>query len=41
VSVDAVNRRGKQVQVDLRFAPLAADGAEIRGAIMMMETDDA
>ncbi len=40
MTIDAVNRRGKPVQVALRFAPLAADGAEVRGAIVMMEATD-
>jgi two-component system, chemotaxis family, CheB/CheR fusion protein len=41
VSLDAVNRRGKTVRVTLRFAPLASDGDDVRGAIVMMEATDA
>ena len=40
VSLDAVNRRGKPVRVALRFAPLASNGNEVRGAIVMMEASD-
>jgi two-component system CheB/CheR fusion protein len=40
-SFDAVNRRGKAVGVAITFAPLAANGGEVRGAIMMMEAGDA
>jgi two-component system CheB/CheR fusion protein len=40
MTLEAVNRRGKPIQVALRFAPLATDGAEVRGAIVMMETPD-
>jgi two-component system CheB/CheR fusion protein len=38
--VEAVNRRGKSVRVGVTFAPLAANGSEVRGAILMMETAD-
>jgi two-component system CheB/CheR fusion protein len=38
--VEAVNRRGKQTRVLLRFAPLASNGDEVRGAIVMMEASD-
>jgi hypothetical protein len=37
LDVDAVNRRGKQIRVAMRFAPLASNGDEVRGAIVMME----
>jgi two-component system CheB/CheR fusion protein len=36
----AVNRRGKQTNVVLRFAPLASNGDDVRGAIVMMEASD-
>jgi two-component system CheB/CheR fusion protein len=39
--LEAVNRRGKPVRVDLRFAPMAADGMDVHGAILMMEAHDA
>lgn len=39
--LDAINRRGRPVQVRLRFMPLAADGADVRGAIVMMDVDGA
>jgi two-component system, chemotaxis family, CheB/CheR fusion protein len=35
--IDAINRRGRPVQVRVRFAPLATDGQAVRGAIVMME----
>jgi two-component system, chemotaxis family, CheB/CheR fusion protein len=38
--LDAVNRRGKTIRVELRFAPLASNGNEVRGAILMMEATD-
>ena len=38
--VEAVNRRGKAVRVELRFAPLASNGNDVRGAILMMEASD-
>jgi two-component system CheB/CheR fusion protein len=38
--LEAVNRRGKGVRVELRFAPLASNGNEVRGAILMMEASD-
>jgi two-component system CheB/CheR fusion protein len=37
VMLDAVNRRGREVRIRLRFAPLASDGFGVRGAIAMME----
>jgi two-component system, chemotaxis family, CheB/CheR fusion protein len=37
ITLDAVNRRGRQIRVRLRFAPLANDGMGVRGAIVMME----
>jgi len=40
VSLDAVNRRGKPVRVELRFAPLGGSGSEVLGAIVMMEASD-
>ena len=40
VTLDAVNRRGKPVRIALRFAPLAGDGSDVRGAIVMMEATD-
>jgi two-component system, chemotaxis family, CheB/CheR fusion protein len=40
LDVDAVNRRGKQIRVVMRFAPLASNGGEVRGAIVMMEETD-
>jgi two-component system, chemotaxis family, CheB/CheR fusion protein len=39
--LDAVNRRGKPIRIGLRFAALANGGADVRGAIVMMETSDA
>jgi two-component system CheB/CheR fusion protein len=38
--VDAVNRRGRPVRVELRFSPLARDGAPARGAVVLMEVVD-
>jgi two-component system, chemotaxis family, CheB/CheR fusion protein len=38
--LDAVNRRGKSTRILLRFAPLASNGDEVRGAIVMMEASD-
>jgi two-component system CheB/CheR fusion protein len=35
--VEAVNRRGRAVRVNVRFAPLASNGTEVRGCIVMME----
>jgi two-component system CheB/CheR fusion protein len=40
LTLEAVNRRGRAVRCTLRFAPLASDGQEIRGVIVMMETSD-
>jgi hypothetical protein len=40
LELDAVNRRGKQLQILLRFAPLAGNGDDVRGAIVMMEASD-
>jgi two-component system, chemotaxis family, CheB/CheR fusion protein len=40
LGLDAVNGRGKTVRVELRFAPLASNGNEVRGAILMMEATD-
>jgi two-component system CheB/CheR fusion protein len=40
IELDAVNRRGKQTRVVLRFAPLASNGNDIRGAIVMMEVSN-
>ena len=40
LELDAVNRRGKQTTVLLRFAPLASNGDEVRGTIVMMEASD-
>jgi two-component system, chemotaxis family, CheB/CheR fusion protein len=38
VEVDAVNRRGRRVRVDVKLAALSANGGLRRGAIMMMES---
>jgi hypothetical protein len=38
--LEAVNRGGKAVRVELRFAPLASNGNEVRSAILMMEATD-
>jgi two-component system CheB/CheR fusion protein len=40
VELDAVNRRGKPTRVVVRFAPLAGNGDEVRGAIVMMEASN-
>jgi two-component system CheB/CheR fusion protein len=40
-TLDAVNRRGKNVAVAITFAPLASNGSDVRGAILMMEASDA
>jgi two-component system CheB/CheR fusion protein len=40
IELDAVNRRGKQTRVVLRFAPLASNGNDVRGAIVMMEVSN-
>ena len=41
LELDAVNRRGKPTRVSTRLAPLASNGGEVRGAILMMESSDA
>jgi two-component system CheB/CheR fusion protein len=37
--MDAVNRRGRSVQVDIGFSPLGTD-RNVRGVILMMQTVD-
>jgi two-component system, chemotaxis family, CheB/CheR fusion protein len=38
VEVDAVNRRGRPVRVDVKLAALSGDGGLRRGAVLMMES---
>jgi two-component system CheB/CheR fusion protein len=40
LDLEAVNRRGKSTRILLRFAPLASNGNDVRGAIVMMEASD-
>jgi two-component system, chemotaxis family, CheB/CheR fusion protein len=37
--VDAINRRGRSIQVDIAFSPLGSD-RNVRGVILMMQTVD-
>src|SRR3954465_1258515 len=39
VVLEAINRRGRNIQCKVRAVPLAADGHGVRGAILLMEAD--
>ena len=41
ITVDAVNRRGRQIQCKVTCAPLVSKSDGIRGAMLLVEHEDA